>query len=268
MKQSEAERLAMEEEEKGVSEKSDEEVPSEEIYEESYPKQDNPIPSLTRLSDDEEMEWNVDDADESSVEEFTKGDALGSATAQKELDDSNPSNSEKDSVKLDDGSKVKESNENTTTKESNSTEMTEPTPHIIQSTSAQSQSSELLEIGKDGKLVKSKPKLNLMDLFNKAKEKKAGTVSEKKDQKDEKDEQTNDNTDEQTNDNTDKQINDKIDLQNEPKSESSEDPLFEKEDEETVDENDYEEQQPTAEDYARYKAMMQESSIRSTPFDM
>ena len=59
MKQSEAERLAMEEEEeKGVSEESDEEVPSEEIYEESSPKQENPIPSLTRMSDDEEMEWN------------------------------------------------------------------------------------------------------------------------------------------------------------------------------------------------------------------
>ena len=42
MKQSEAERLAMEEEEeKGVSEESDEEVPSEEIYEESSPKQEN-----------------------------------------------------------------------------------------------------------------------------------------------------------------------------------------------------------------------------------
>ena len=258
MKQSEAERLAMEEEEeKGVSEESDEEVPSEEIYEESSPKQENPIPSLTRLSDDEEMEWNVDDADESNAEEESaKGDTLGSATAQKELENSNLSYSEKDSVKPDDGIKAKESNENTTTKESNSTVVAEPTSPVIQSTSAQSQSSELLEIGKDGKLVKSKPKLNLMDLFNKAKEKKTSMPSEKKDekkdQKDEKDEHTNE----------------KIDLQNEPKSESSEDPLFEKEDEETVDENDYEEQQPTAEDYARYKAMMQESSIRITPFDM
>lgn len=258
MKQSEAERLAMEEEEeKGVSEDSDEEVPSEEIYEESSPKQENPIPSLTRLSDDEEMEWNVDDADESNAEEESaKGDTLGSATAQKELENSNLSYSEKDSVKPDDGIKAKESNENTTTKESNSTVVAKPTSPVIQSTSAQSQSSELLEIGKDGKLVKSKPKLNLMDLFNKAKEKKTSMPSEKKDekkdQKDEKDEHTND----------------KIDLQNEPKSESSEDPLFEKEDEETVDENDYKEQQPTAEDYARYKAMMQESSIRITPFDM
>lgn len=246
-----------EEEEKGVSEESDEEVPSEEIYEESSPKQENPIPSLTRLSDDEEMEWNVDDADESNAEEESaKGDTLGSATAQKELENSNLSYSEKDSVNPDDGIKAKESNENTTTKESNSTVVAEPTSPVIQSTSAQSQSSELLEIGKDGKLVKSKPKLNLMDLFNKAKEKKTSMPSEKKDekkdQKDEKDEHTND----------------KIDLQNEPKSESSEDPLFEKEDEETVDENDYKEQQPTAEDYARYKAMMQESSIRITPFDM
>ena len=39
-------------------------------------------------------------------------------------------------------------------------------------------------------------------------------------------------------------------------------------DDDELDENDYEEQQPTAEDYARYKAMMQESSIRITPFDM
>ena len=84
-----------------------------------------------------------------------------------------PENSEKDSVKPDDGIKAKESNENTTTKESNSTVVADPTSPVIQSTSAQSQSSELLEIGKDGKLVKSKPKLNLMDLFNKAKDKHA-----------------------------------------------------------------------------------------------
>ena len=91
MKQSEAERLAMEEEE--------EKGPSEEIYEESSPKQENPIPSLTRMSDDEEMEWNVDDADESNAEEESaKGDTLGSATAQKELENSNLSYSEKDSV--------------------------------------------------------------------------------------------------------------------------------------------------------------------------
>ena len=75
MKQSEAERLAMEEEEeKGMSEEeSNDEVPSEETYEDSSSKLANAGHSLTRLSDDEEVEWNVDDADESSVEEESEG---------------------------------------------------------------------------------------------------------------------------------------------------------------------------------------------------
>ena len=233
-----------EEEEKGMSEEaSDDEVPSEEIYEESSPKQDNPNHSLTRLSDDEEMEWNVEDADESSVEEEpAKGDESSSGVAikdsmngVKEKDSMNgveakDSTSGNDATQLGETIKTKESGiakglSTTTEKES------------ISHTTAQSENSELLEIGKDGKLFKSKPKLNLMDLFNKAKEKKV-TAS-----------------------------NEKTEIQEEPESETPDDSLFEKEDEETVDENDYEEQQPTAEDYARYKAMMQESSNARTRFD-
>lgn len=107
---------------------------------------------------------------------------------------------------------------------------------------AQKESSERLTLNKDGKLTKEKPKVSLMDMFKKAKERrKEESSSEIEPEEDEidKGETPSENDKGET-----LSENDKGSLENDK----------------VVDENKYEEDRlPTAEDYERYKQMMSES---------
>lgn len=100
--------------------------------------------------------------------------------------------------------------------------------------------SELLVMNKEGKLEKAKPKKSVLDMFQRAKEKKREEEVKKKEEEREKKEE--ENNEEQDDDETEEQNN----LVNN-------------------DENTYSPQeQPTAEDYERYKRMMRDEDHRKS----
>lgn len=220
----------MNEEEEVVNEEEEEGISEEEAKDEVK----NKMTSLTRLSDDEEEPQEIMDEE--------SGEIAGGIPQNRSDEEINEKPRESATV---------------------SEKKPEKQP---QSEPSKPNSSELLVLGPDGKLRKSKPKVNLMDLFQRAKEKKSQTPSEVQEIDDnlfDKEEDYDKETDHDKEKNTDKEEDtgkendtDSIDGESVDSNHNST----------PEDENDYNDHQPTAEDYIRYKEMMKEA--RHEHFDL
>ena len=107
--------------------------------------------------------------------------------------------------------------------------------------------SELLVMNKEGKLEKAKPKKSVIDMFQRAKEKKREEEIKKKDEEKKKEEEKN------------KEIEEQNETEEEEEETEEQNNLV------NNDENTYSPQeQPTAEDYERYKRMMRDEDHRKS----
>ena len=107
--------------------------------------------------------------------------------------------------------------------------------------------SELLVMNKEGKLEKAKPKKSVIDMFQRAKEKKREEEIKKKDEEKKKEDEKNKDIEEQN------------------ETEEEEEETEEQNNLVNNDENTYSPQeQPTAEDYERYKRMMRDEDHRKS----
>lgn len=107
--------------------------------------------------------------------------------------------------------------------------------------------SELLVMNKEGKLEKAKPKKSVLDMFQRAKEKKREEEIKKREEEEKKEEEKN------------KEIEEQNETEEEEEETEEQNNLV------NNDENTYSPQeQPTAEDYERYKRMMRDEDHRKS----
>ena len=196
----------------------------EEIWDEEEEIQETKMTSLTRLSEDEEELEEGPEEEESLSEDSVRPDE-GRNEGSNEEENTGEMIQHEHEEKIDEKTEHNPQHEHQVKSQTKSSVDSKPA------------SSELLVLGADGKLRKAKPAVSLIDLFKQATEKRAQN-------------QTNSQPKEET-------LFDKEDTSGD-ETHSDETP---KEDESSPeDENEYTEQ-PTAEDYARYREMMKEPTL-------